>query len=753
MISQRSQTMPDIGAHQLFAKLAQSEFEVVRLGAVQALRDTGGASQADVLIAALMDEDEDVRQDAAQALGILGIVRAIPQLLDNLQNDPDGDVKLACVISLGQLGAARAVAPLRALTGGREGGIIWDETEFFQSGWDDWLDVQIAAITALGQLRDKGAIEPIKRALSDPNGQELAPVATAALAMIGKASLPTLGAMLQSPHRRVRFHAVGAITRIGGNAAEGLLLEALNDRDGETRLLAYKTLLGPTPDADLLIRAMEDPDPHIRVMAFGKLRLEDRELLDRILNDPAPEVQLAMIGRLDLSTTATDTDDLRFRVLDFFAEHGKGEAAARAFGALAAIATDHAAPRLTQLFDAGDDVSQNQEQRQWAVVDALSRSGLLETGEWLQIAARSPFRAVRLKALAAMGQILDDESRPHVTRQQARELILSFALPRAPLPPEFVTDDRAGSAGETDVTPAKVDGAAGLAAAGLDTDTNAPPETGPQSSLGAILGHEELAQEMIEEAVDDTGIETLSPREQALLARTRSSRTWGRRVALENGEEALERETRLTALRLLGVIQDIQPLLVSLLDKNDVKVSATVLAALAENISRFGLTLEAAEFSDLLGALLGNSEAELRLAALRMMPLAGQLTGQQLARIRAALQDESAHIRREALIVALDNGQPARFAENMLADRSPLVRQMAMKLLVSHDAETAAARMVPFLLENPEQHIEFYLKKGSKTAEVVKSALLEQLSNPEKRSTWPVILTAFGRLAGRSRVA
>lgn len=725
-------TSPLLAPEALFAQMLQSEFDIVRLNAVQGLRDIGAAGQSAALIAALRDPDEDVRQDAAGALGLLGITAAVPALMDSLQNDPCGDVKLACVGALGRLGADTAAPVLRQLVTGRADGLIWDEEEMHQDGWDDWLDVQIAAITALGNLRDSAAIEPIVAAIHDENAQEIGPVATSALAKIGVPALPTLGVLAQSRLRRRRLHAIQAIAEIGGEGAHTLLTRALEDEDPDIRLVAYDALLDATHDRALLFRAMEDAAPGIRIAAFARLDLEDEHLLGRIINDPAPEVQLAMIDRLDLETEMEDEQDLRFRVLDTFSQSPNAEVSARAFAALAALATDRVAQRLTALLAADEP---DTEQRQWALVDALSRVRHAEAGEWLQKLCRSPYRAVRLKALASLGQLLGDDGRAHVTRQQAMELLMSFALPPAVLP----------ETAPEDIDEAPREDIAALEAAGLDVETTPAPETGPTSSLGAILGHDEIAQELTAEAEAAPEPENLSPHEQALLSRARKQMS-RRKISLDGDGATLDREARLTALQLLGSAKGMQDLLAGLCDDKDGEATTACLAAFQANVKRYGLSLSAEAFSVLLDRTLGSSENAVRLQALRLAALAPRLSDRQRAQLRQALKDGDAHLRVAALKALLTHGKGPDLAVRMLDDPSIMVRQQAMRLLGLENPDLAAAHAVAFLLQNPEQRIESYVAANAPVATKVHEELMHQLTDREARATWPLLLRALAAL-------
>lgn len=77
----------------------------------------------DGLVRALGPEnDYDVREDAADALGEIGDARAVEPLIAAL-GDPDDDVREAAAEALGNIGDPRAADPLRAALNDPVGGV------------------------------------------------------------------------------------------------------------------------------------------------------------------------------------------------------------------------------------------------------------------------------------------------------------------------------------------------------------------------------------------------------------------------------------------------------------------------------------------------------------------------------------------------------------------------------------------------------------------------------------------------------
>ncbi|NOD36188.1 MULTISPECIES: HEAT repeat domain-containing protein [unclassified Ruegeria] len=721
----------------LFSEYAKSEYDVIRLRAIQALT-TIGASNSPALIEALLDDDEDVRQDAAQALGALGVKEAAPQLLENLIHDPCGEVKLACVTALAELKAEDAAPYLRTLVTGRGDEITWDEDELHQDEWDDWLDTQIAAIRALGQMADATAIEPIVIALMDEDGQELGDVACEALGRIGVPAVPTLGVFTQSSNRRLRHRALRTLATIGGAEAEGLLRKALNDKDGAVRLIAHEALMPNDPV--LVEQALTDSVEEIRIAALNQSGFSEPELLDRMMRDPGAKVQMALIDRLDRSQPIADQEDLRWQVLDFLATGQQPEVSAQALGLLSALAPTLVADRLNALFSVESD-DLKAERLQWAIVDALATSPLREAAEWLQRACRSPFRSVRLKAVASLALIVTDVDRPHVNQQQGRELLLSFAL--APMPVASEKEETEEDAPQNDI--------AALEDAGLDVSEGG--ENGPTSSLGAILGHDAIAAEMTQEAEEDT-VQPLTPREQALLAKaTRHPKR--RRVALDDDAEALDRETRMSAIRLLGEIRGMQIMLAQIAKDPESDIAQQAFAALGVSIVRNGLELGEAQLIDLITQGLSHTDSTLSLQALKLLQKA-DLPPQDALRgkLRAMVKTGDTAFRIDAMHVLTQWDGTPDVARSLLDDISAPVRQAAMRLLSVTAPDQAGAAIVPFLLANPEQRILTYVKDDAPAVMSIGRQLLTELRDEDHRAEWPVMISALADLLGEpSRAA
>ncbi|MCP4944382.1 MAG: HEAT repeat domain-containing protein, partial [Planctomycetaceae bacterium] len=151
--------------------------DVHRCLAAKALGRIRATTSVQSLVRALLDEDEDVRSDAAEALLNLADPESGQQLLENLLGDPCTEVKLSAIATLAKLGDQRVIPWLRRMVIGRDPEIAWDEEEFFSSGWDDWVEIQLAAIKALAELSAVEAIPDIVTAICHDDAQDMILVA------------------------------------------------------------------------------------------------------------------------------------------------------------------------------------------------------------------------------------------------------------------------------------------------------------------------------------------------------------------------------------------------------------------------------------------------------------------------------------------------------------------------------------------------------------------------------------------------
>ena len=193
-----------------------SGIDIHRVLAAQALGHIGGEDAIDALIKALLDEDEDVRTDAATALVRLKDPRSNIQLLENLIGDPCPEVKLAAMTALAASGNEEVKPWLLRIFAGRDEEIYWDEDEFFATGWDDWADMQLNAMNALADLGVEEAVPVIVSTINDNEAQDISDTAMKALSRIGSTGLKALASYCDNKDERLRRLAASVYSRCDG---------------------------------------------------------------------------------------------------------------------------------------------------------------------------------------------------------------------------------------------------------------------------------------------------------------------------------------------------------------------------------------------------------------------------------------------------------------------------------------------------------------------------------------------------------
>jgi HEAT repeat protein len=223
-------TRADKGARTAIASISRREFEKavsalqkmlhnsewrVRLVARDSLIAQGTAALPHA-IAALQDENVEVRKAAAEILGALKGGDAVHALIPVLR-DSDVTVREAAAISLGNIGDSTAADALIAL--------VRDSAD----------PPRTAAIDAVGKLRAVQAVEPLTQAMDDADDRLLGHVAEA-LRLIHhpSAAAPLRSALEKATNIDAREVLLATLASLRDPAAKGLLLDEL--RTEEKRL-------------------------------------------------------------------------------------------------------------------------------------------------------------------------------------------------------------------------------------------------------------------------------------------------------------------------------------------------------------------------------------------------------------------------------------------------------------------------------------------------------------------------------------
>jgi HEAT repeat protein len=166
------------------------------------------------LIAALDDEAEVVRAEAALALAEVGPGDGVDRLLA-LARPGEGKVAQAAVVALGESNDPRVVPLLRDATESADG------------------DVRFQAVLALARVAPESAetLATLTKAAQDSDAEVRANVAAALADLALPQGRPLLETLLGDSHQAVRLEAALALAELGARAATQPLLAALADAD------------------------------------------------------------------------------------------------------------------------------------------------------------------------------------------------------------------------------------------------------------------------------------------------------------------------------------------------------------------------------------------------------------------------------------------------------------------------------------------------------------------------------------------
>jgi len=264
----------------LYAGLASTK-PGMRKAAVFLLGQRGEAKAIPQLLDLLQDTDAGVREQAVSALeNIYGFDDVKP--LAALLSDPAVNVRLAVVTDLYRFGAASFEPLVTALQ-------------------DSDAGVRRAAVSSLQVLNDPRSVAPLTLLLSDRDST----VCIAAVDALGK--LKALDPLLKAApaaDTKVRIRLLRVLAGVADPRAYDVLYAASHDADATVRAEAVRRLPWKTPGAlELLYAALQDTEPAVRQGALRRVsdRLLDTEAVEHLLpllDDADEKIRVSVARRL-----------------------------------------------------------------------------------------------------------------------------------------------------------------------------------------------------------------------------------------------------------------------------------------------------------------------------------------------------------------------------------------------------------------------------------------------------------------------
>jgi len=696
--------------------------DVHRCLAAKALGRIGGASARQSLIGALLDEDTDVRTDAAEALLALADPGAGKQLFENLLGDPCAEVKLAAIRTLAALQEREVIPWLRRMVAGRDEEIAWDEDEFYESGWDDHVEIQTASIAALGELKAAEAVPDIIEALRDENAQDMTEIAFKALTRMSNAGIDAIAAFLdESEPVRFRRRAAAVLAAVTDEDVSAPLARAFADPSADVRAAAMRARAGVAPDETGLELFLEDPDAGVRAEAVGLFGHRQPERLVAMLDDPSGAVRIAALAALtEIADEIGDEPPVeKLRALAASRNAGVAAAAAAAF---AALTPGEALPDLVELLG---DKKQPAEIRVGAL-RGLALIGDAETVAALVRVIDDDVRAVRLEVMSILARLARQEEHwPNAAGDALLEALRGRYSPE----PDEETPAESEAAAEEEPEEPQID------------RPSADPDKFPTSTLESILEDEPGLRKTA--GLPDQGLELgLDDMERLALARQIVGK---KRISLEP-TVVVHEDIRRFAARVLGDLGHavvMEELANVLLDPD-----ADLRLAAADSLARIAALpepLSASVDEQILAAL---PEADRDLKVLLIRALATSENEQAADALKTRLADQDGFVRTEAVraLSCLDQTGPE--VEAMLEDPDSSTRLAAAKAVASGSG--AVARLVDYAFSHEGLHRrEVACMLRDVAPEAASSAFMEVLRDPERKRFWPVAIEALEELNRR----
>lgn len=705
--------------------------ELHRCHAARALGRIGRKEALEALVAALLDEDADVRTDAASALAQLADPRAAKPLLENLIGDPTADVKLAAIEALTAMRHREVVPWLRRLVNGRDQEIAWDESEYYETGWDDWADVQISAVKALADLGAGEAVPDIVEAIASEHGQDLTEVSFKALARLGEAGVGALIAYLDDSDLRLRRRAAAILAGVDGATARDGVARALADPSGQVRLAVARSLSARNPADERLDCLFDDAEPEIRADVVRLCGRQHPSRLEPLLDDVDVFVREAVLDVLSgmPATPLTDAGADRVRTILGEPEPRTAAAAARALTIVAPA-------------DSADDLCH--------LIADTKRPAAVRLGVLKGLAAIADERATR-----ALAGVLDDDHRPLRLEAMASlaaiaagdgqgaslasEILLAALRGELVAAPAPMPDHDSDSSTAHEI-PARAAEANSQGHAGSDDAAAEEEPAFPTSTLQAIVGDSGPVSDA--ETIHDDGTELSAEDMERLALAVRQPR---KKVVSLDSVIAPHQDVRRFAARVLGDVArpDVAEELAAAISDADREVGLAAVDSLGRIVGRLQDIPETVV--DALLAPPSGNDRDMRLAIVRALE---QLPPEAIVDVlNSYLSDDDGFVRAEAVRTLAQCAPVGPEISVLLDDPEPGVRLAAAEAVAANGGAGAVDLLVAFAFAFGGLHRrEAGGLLRSMDAGSANNQFLATLEDPAQRATWQVAIEALEEL-------
>lgn len=374
--------------------------EVIRCAALRAYATWAPPAKARrQLLDKLLDHDPDIRADAIERLVGLATPDDAAALRTSLEGDPVRESKLAAIDALGALRDEASIPLLRKLVHSRsEDSVAWEDDG---GDWDDWLDVQVAAVKALGQMRVVDAIDDLLTARLDEFGQNMDDVVFEALGRMGPAGAEVLVHIVEKEDARAARRAASVLVKSEPQSLARQVDQLLASKDAEIRKIAIDIL--PSDDPRIIDLARNDPSPDTQCTALRRVAKAQPSEVEAALHSPHEVVQAEAVGLLDHTISPELHEALVDNLFSWLRHSGPRLATA------AACALPRFAPNRCEapLMDAIADAEGHLETRVAAVTALANKAPPVATEQFRSVLGTQA-RQVRTAAFAEIARRAKD---------------------------------------------------------------------------------------------------------------------------------------------------------------------------------------------------------------------------------------------------------------------------------------------------------------------------------------------------------
>lgn len=699
--------------------------DVHRCAAARALGALGLPQSTAVLVKALLDEDPDVRVDAATALADVQDPKSARKLMDNLIGDPDADVKKMAITALVAMNYTPIIPILRLLTVSRgEDQIAWDEDEFYADGWDSWIDIQLASIEGLAAFAPTEAVPDILEALSDEMGQDLIEPGLRALARMGKAGADAVVSQYAHGNARLSRSVARAVGQSDNPHLDDLRGQLLADPSATIRALALQNLVATDTR---LAPLFGDADPVVRAAVVQHAGLNNLPLLWDMIEDDAADVRVEVFKIIAANPDAFSDEKLIEAVKK--AIQGDPTAAKQAALALFALQGPKVAKGLTHVL--GN--SEIPRDFRIGVLETLEKAGQIAVPALLE-AAGDEDRQLRLASLTVLANIAAaDPAWPN----DAGDGLLLALKGELILPPEEEPEvEEVAPEPEVELDAAEMEEIEQEIADSLPLVAEDAAEGSTLQSIMANKPDEPMAEP--EEIV-------LTDDQERMLDMARFRKLSKRKVSWETAVAPYLDVQRFSA-RLLGQVVNadvLEALILALDGEIDSETREAVLFSLARHGQETGELPEI--LAEPMQALLADKQSETKVLATRVL---GWVSGDQITQQLEVLLGNVDQLVRVEAVQALDHRNVAGEAvRKALWDKYLGVGIAAARALARIEGDKAVDVLVNFAV----QHDGTYRRDigrllGQYAPLQGAKRLLDLLNDENKKTYWLVAIDALAEL-------